>query len=126
MCQDGLQAEAARHGTLIARMDRMAVEVGALRRDLSDAEERLHDARRYCDDVCTMVADGEQSDVVAVEEDMRREASPILSRVQGLEVHAQVNMVKLDQRLASLEASSGKVAVGGLGGVQAERRSFGR
>lgn len=31
-------------------------------------------------------------------------------------------MVKLDQQLASLEASSGKVAVGGLGGVQAKLR----
>ena len=41
VCEDGLQAEAARRGTLIARMDRMAVEVGALRRDLSDAEERF-------------------------------------------------------------------------------------
>ena len=48
----------------------------------------LHNARRCSDDVCTMDADKEQSDVVAVEEDMRREVSSILSQVQGLEVHA--------------------------------------
>ena len=42
--------------------------------------------------------------------------------VEGLEVHAQVNTVKLDQRLASLEASSGKVAVGGVGWVETELR----
>ena len=63
------------------------------------------------------VGDDVLSDVVAVEENMRWDISSILSRVQGLEVHAQVNMAKLDQGLAGLEASSGKVAVGGLGRV---------
>ena len=40
------------------------------------------------------------SDVRGVEEEFRREATSTLQRVQGLEAHAQVGMVKFDQRLA--------------------------
>ena len=37
---------------------------------------------------------------------MEQEISPVLSRIQGLEAHAQVSMVKFDQRLLALEANS--------------------
>ena len=49
---------------------------------------------------------------------MRWEISPVLSRIQGLKVHAQTNMVKLDQRLIGLEANS--VADGGLDIIREE------
>ena len=38
---------------------------------------------------------------------MEQEISPVLSRIQGLEAHAQASMVKFDQRLLALEANSG-------------------
>ena len=34
---------------------------------------------------------------------MRQEISPVLKRVQGIEVHAHTSTVKLDQRLTDLE-----------------------
>ena len=39
------------------------------------------------------------------EEQHRREVASTLRRVQGLEVHAQVNAVKFDQRLARLDGA---------------------
>ena len=37
---------------------------------------------------------------------MEQEISPVLSRIQGLEAHAQASMVKFDQRVLALEANS--------------------
>ena len=50
------------------------------------------------------VKEGALSDAVdGMKEGMRQEITPILKRVQGIEVHAHVNTAKLDQRLADLE-----------------------
>ena len=38
---------------------------------------------------------------------MEQEIPPVLSRIQGLEAHAQASMVTFDQRLLALEANSG-------------------
>ena len=48
---------------------------------------------------------GALSDAVDVmKEFMTQEITPVLKRVQGIEVHTHVSTVKLDQRLADLES----------------------
>ena len=47
-----------------------------------------------------------------MKEAMRQEISPVLQRMQGVEVHAHTSSVKSDQRLAGLE--NGIVQVEGL------------
>jgi hypothetical protein len=53
-----------------------------------------------------------------MKEVVRQEISPVLKRVQGVEVHAHTSAVKFDQRLAILE--NGIVHAETLGLVQEE------
>ena len=61
---------------------------------------------------------GLASAAATVGEIMQQEISPVSSRIQGLEAHAQTSMVKLDQRLLALAANS--MAAGGLDVIQEE------
>ena len=67
--------------------------------------------------------EGTLSDAIeGMKEGIRQEGTPVLKRVQGLEVHSQTSIVKIDQRLANLEACSGKAGVSGLGWIEKELR----
>ena len=69
------------------------------------------------DAIRDVIREGALSDAInATKEGIRQEITPILKRVQGVEVHAHVNTAKLDQWLADLENDI--VKAGGLDLVQ--------
>ena len=69
------------------------------------------------------IREGALSDAVdAMKEGMRQEISPVLKRVQGIEVHAHTSTVKLDQRLTDLENDIVKL---GWGAGSRSRRADG-
>ena len=87
---------------------------GSICGEMVHVRGQLHASDEIQDVIRDMIKEGALLDAVdGMKEGMQQEVTPILKRVQGIEVHAQANIVKLDQRLASLVACSGKVGVGG-------------
>jgi hypothetical protein len=97
--EDAIQTEAARRGELAVEVDRLRVELEALRQD--GVRGQLHASDGLQGSIRDAIREGALSDAVdAMKEVMRQEISPVLKRVQGVQVHAHTSTVKLDQRLA--------------------------
>jgi len=112
--EDAMQTEAAKRGELAGEVNRLQMELEALRRDGVQGSHTPHDVQ---DSIKDAIRGGALSDAVdAMKEVMKQEVTPVLKRVQGIEVHAHVNTVKLDQRLADLEGEV--VGAGGLDSVR--------
>ena len=117
--EDAMQTEAARSGELAGEVNRLQMELEALRQNGVSRQLHASDATR--DAIRDAIKDGALSDAIdGMKEGIRQEITPMLKRVQGLEVHSQTSIAKIDQRLAHLEACSGRVGVGGLGWVEKE------
>ena len=117
--EDAMLTEAARRGELAGKVNRLQMELEALRRD--GVSRQLHASDGIRDAIRDAIKEGALLDAFdEMKEGIRQEITPMLKRVQGLEVHSQTSIVKIDQRLANLEACSGKVGVGGLGWVEKE------
>ena len=102
MWEDAMQTEAARRGELAVNVDRLRVELEALQRD--GVQGQLHASDGLQGSIRAAIREGALSDAAdAMKEVMRQEISPVLKRVQGVEVHAHTSTVKFDQRLAILE-----------------------
>ena len=116
--EDTKQTEAAKRGELAGEVNRLQMELETLRRDGVQGSHTPHDVQ---DSIKDAIRGGALSDAVdAMKEVMKQEITPVLKRVQGIEVHAHVNTVKLDQRLADLESEIVKAE--GLGSVRAGQR----
>jgi hypothetical protein len=103
MLEDGMSTEAARRGELSANVDRLRGELEALQRD--GVQGQLHTAGSIQGSIRAAIREGALSDAVdTMKEVVRQEISPVLKRVQGVEVHAHTSAVKFDQRLAILES----------------------
>ena len=112
--EDTMQTEAVKRGELAGEVNRLQMELEALRRDGVQGSHTPHDVQ---DSIKDAIRGGALSDAVdAMKEVMKQEITPVLKRVQGIEVHAHVNTVKLDQRLADLESEV--VKAGGLDSVR--------
>ena len=102
MWEDAMQTEAARRGELAVEVDRLRVELEALRQD--GVRGQLHASDELQCSIRDAIREGALSDAAdAMKEVMRQEFSPVLKRVQGVEVHAHTSTVKFNQRLAILE-----------------------
>ena len=109
--EDAMLTEAARRGDLAVSVDRLRKELDALRRD--GVQGQLHISDDIQGSIRAAIREGALSDAMDTMKDvMRQEISPILMRVQEVEVHVCTSTVKLDQRLAGLE--SGIVQAEGL------------
>jgi hypothetical protein len=112
--EDTMQTEAVKRGELAGEVNRLQMELETLRRDGVQGSHTPHDVQ---DSIKDAIRGGALSDAVdAMKEVMKQEITPVLKRVQGIEVHAHVNTVKLDQRLADLESEV--VGAGGLDSVR--------
>ena len=117
--EDTMQTEAVKRGELAGEVNRLQMELEALRRDGVQGSHTPHDVQ---DSIKDAIRGGALSDAVdAMKEVMKQEITPVLKRVQGIEVHAHVNTVKLDQRLADLESE-----IVGAGGLDSVRGGWGR
>ena len=117
--EDAMLTEAARRGELAGKVNRLQMELEALRRD--GVNRQLHASDGIRDAIRDAIKEGALLDAFdEMKEGIRQEITPMLKRVQGLEVHSQTSIAKIDQRLANLEACSGRVGVGGLGWVEKE------
>ena len=120
--EDAMLTEAARRGELAVNVDRLRMELDALRRD--GVQGQLHTSDGLQGSIRAAIREGALSDAVVMMKDvMRQEISPILKRVQEVEVHVYTSTVKLDQRLAGLEngivqAEGLDLVREGLAGVQ--------
>lgn len=112
--EDTMQTEAVKRGELAGEVNRLQMELETLRRDGVQGSHTPHDVQ---DSIKDAIRGGALSDAVdAMKEVMKQEITPVLKRMQGIEVHAHVNTVKLDQRLADLESEV--VGAGGLDSVR--------
>jgi hypothetical protein len=112
--EDAMQTEAVKRGELAGEVHRLQMELEALQRDGVQGPHTLHGLQGSIRDAIRGGALSEAVDVM--KEAMIQEVTPVLKRVQGIEVHTHVNTVKLDQRLADLESKIVKAE--GLGSVQ--------
>ena len=79
------------------------MELEALRRD--GVQGQMHTSHSLQGSIRDVIREGALSDAADVmKETMREGITPVLKRVQGIEVHAHVSTVKLDQQLADLES----------------------
>jgi hypothetical protein len=102
MLEDGMSTEAARRGELAVNVDRLRVELEALQRD--GVQGQLHASGGVQDSIRAAIREGALSDAAnEMKEIMRQKITPVLKRVQGVEVHAHTSTIKFDQRLAVLE-----------------------
>ena len=93
---------AARRGELAVNVDRLRVELEVLQRD--GVQGQLHASDGLQDSIRAAIREGALSGAAdAMKEVMRQEITPVLKRVQGVEVHAHTSTKKIDQRLAILE-----------------------
>jgi hypothetical protein len=112
--EDTMQMEAVKRGELAGEVNRLQMELEALQRDGVQGPHTPHGVQ---DSIKDAIRGGAPSDAVdAMKEVMKQEITPVLKRVQGIEVHAHVNTVKLNQRLADLESEV--VGAGGLDSVR--------
>ena len=100
--EDATQTEAARRGELAINVDRLQMELKALQRD--GVRGQLHDSDGVKGAIRDAIKQGALLDAVdAMQEGTRQEVTPVLKRVQGIEVNYRTSTAKLDQRLADLE-----------------------
>ena len=94
--EDAMLTEAARRGDLAVSVDRLRKELDALRRD--GVQGQLHISDDIQGSIRAAIREGALSDAMDTMKDvMRQEISPILMRVQEVEVHVCTSTVKLDQ-----------------------------
>ena len=99
--EDAMQTEAARHGELAGNVERLQMELKALRQN--GVKGQVHDTQRASDEVPGVIRDVALPDAAAaMKEGFQQEIIPVLERVHGLEVHAYTNTTKLDQQLADI------------------------
>ena len=92
MLEDGMSTEAARRGELSANVDRLRGELEALQRD--GVQGQLHISDGMQGSIRAAIREGALSDAAdAMKEVIRQEISPVLKRVQGVEVHAHTSAV---------------------------------
>ena len=97
--------------TGIARHKELASEVYQLQADLDawqddHPEEQMDVIGRDLDNLQAKLVDAGLASVADTLGMVEQEISPVLSRIQGLEAHAQASMSKFDQRVLALEANS--------------------
>jgi hypothetical protein len=88
--EDGMSTEAARCGELTVSVDQLRVELEALQRD--GVQGQLHASDGIQASIRAAIREGALSDAAdAMKEVMRQEITPVLKRVQGVEVHAHTS-----------------------------------
>ena len=103
--KDTVQTGVTRHKELASEVYQLQADLDAWQHD--DPEEQLDVIGQDMDSLQAKLMDAGFASVADTLEIVEQEISPVLSRIQGLEAHAQASMVKFDQRLLALEANSG-------------------